>query len=174
MSLIPTADLGVAELALHFTPFDLKRLESYANNMLDYHVVADLLPAAASLYFQGRLSNEIRLSALQSSILLAFGLQRKTVEEIEAELQLPVSQVLAMFVKIIRKITKRLVDIQKAAIGAELPEPDKTGLTRVENKEGWRNVTQTLEQELDEAGDEATKTLRDKQRAMIGALDLQK
>jgi N-acetyltransferase 10 len=65
------------------TPFDLKRLESYANNMLDYHVVLDLLPTIASLFFEKRLGDEIRLSAVQSSILLALGSQRKSIEEVE-------------------------------------------------------------------------------------------
>ena len=78
------------------TPFDLKRLESYANNMLDYHVILDLMPSVAELYFQKRLgsgssSNDaqnsgegpLRLTAVQSSILLAMGLQRKTIEELE-------------------------------------------------------------------------------------------
>jgi N-acetyltransferase 10 len=77
------ADLTSSELSLLLTPFDLKRLESYANNMLDYHVILDLLPTVASLYFQKRLGDEIRLSAVQSSILLAIGLQRKSVEEVE-------------------------------------------------------------------------------------------
>lgn len=65
------------------SPFDLKRLESYANNMLDYHVILDLLPTIAQLYFEKRLGSELRLSAVQSSILLALGLQRKTVEDVE-------------------------------------------------------------------------------------------
>lgn len=65
------------------SPFDLKRLESYANNMLDYHVVLDLLPTVASLYFEGRLGDNVRLSAVQASILLGLGLQRKTIEEVE-------------------------------------------------------------------------------------------
>ena len=50
--------------------------------MLDYHVVLDLLPAVASLYFQGRLG-DVKLSAVQASILLGLGLQRKTIEEVE-------------------------------------------------------------------------------------------
>lgn len=76
-----------------FTPFDLKRLESYANNMLDYHVILDLMPAVANIFFQQRLAassrtgdpqdGPVRLSALQSSILLAVGLQKKSVEDIE-------------------------------------------------------------------------------------------
>lgn len=66
-----------------FTPFDLKRLESYAQNALDYHVILDLLPTVAMLYFERRLGEEVRLSAIQSSLLLGMGLQRKSVEEVE-------------------------------------------------------------------------------------------
>lgn len=76
-------ELGSAELSILLSPFDLKRLESYANNMLDYHVVLDLLPTIASLFFEKRLGDEVRLSAVQSSILLAVGLQRKAIEEVE-------------------------------------------------------------------------------------------
>ncbi|EJC97851.1 DUF699-domain-containing protein [Fomitiporia mediterranea MF3/22] len=116
-------EIGSPELSILMTPFDIKRLESYANNLLDYHVILDLLPTIATLYFEKRLGPEVRLSAVQSSILLAIGLQRKTIEEVEAELQLPVSQALALFVKVVRKITKRLQDVQKAAISAELALP---------------------------------------------------
>ena len=65
------------------SPFDLKRLESYANNQLDYHVILDLLPTVASLYFEKRLGEDMHLSAVQSSILLALGSQRKSIEEVE-------------------------------------------------------------------------------------------
>jgi N-acetyltransferase 10 len=71
------------ELSFLFTPFDLKRLESYSQNSLDYHVILDLLPTAAMLYFEKRLGEEVRLSAIQSSILLGMGLQRKSVEDVE-------------------------------------------------------------------------------------------
>lgn len=76
-------DLGPTELTILLTPFDLKRLESYANNMIDYHVILDLIPCIATLYFDKRLGDEVKLSAVQSSILLALGLQRKTIEEAE-------------------------------------------------------------------------------------------
>ena len=75
--------LTLDELSFLLTPFDLKRLESYAQNSLDYHVILDLLPTVASLYFEKRLGNELRLSVIQSSILLGMGLQRKSVEEVE-------------------------------------------------------------------------------------------
>lgn len=65
------------------SPYDLRRLESYANNMLDYHVILDLLPTVAFLYFEKRLGDQVRLSAVQCTILLALGLQRKTIEDVE-------------------------------------------------------------------------------------------
>ena len=80
-------ELRSAELSILLAPFDLKRLESYANNMLDYHVVLDLLPMIVSLFFEKCLGDEVRLSAVQSSILLALGLQRKSIEEVEVSTQ---------------------------------------------------------------------------------------
>jgi N-acetyltransferase 10 len=83
------AELNSTELNHLLTPFDLKRLEAYANNMLDYHVILDLVPTIATLFFEKRLigsgeEGNVRLSAVQSSILLGLGLQRKSIEEIEA------------------------------------------------------------------------------------------
>lgn len=43
----------------------------------------DLLPIISSLYFEKRLGEEVKLGAVQSSILLALGLQRKTIEQVE-------------------------------------------------------------------------------------------
>ncbi|EIN12992.1 DUF699-domain-containing protein [Punctularia strigosozonata HHB-11173 SS5] len=166
-------DLTAPELSIFVTPFDLKRLESYANNMLDYHVILDLLPTVASLFFEKRLGDQVLLSAVQSSILLALGLQRKTVEEVESELQLPVSQTLALFVKIVRKISKRLQDIQKAAISAELPAAVSNG-PRIQSNGAAEPVESKLQEELEEAGREVTSALREKQRAMIDSLDLSK
>ncbi|RDX55888.1 DUF699-domain-containing protein [Lentinus brumalis] len=172
----PSRELGSLELSLLLSPFDLKRLDSYANNQLDYHVIMDLLPTVGQFYFEKRLGAEVRLSAVQSSILLALGLQRKTIEEIEAELSLPVSQALALFVKVIKKISKRLLDIQKAAISATIPDAsDAPGRNDGEGKKTeFKPLETTLEKELEEAGDEATRALREKQRAMIDALDLTK
>lgn len=51
--------------------------------MVDYHVIMDLLPIVSSLYFEKRLGEEVKLGAVQSSILLALGLQRKTIEQVE-------------------------------------------------------------------------------------------
>ena len=84
-----------------------------------------------------------------------------------------------MFVKVVRKITKRLMDIQKAAISAEMPDATKTFnlQSRADapgQDEAWKPLETSLEDELNKAGDEATAALREKQRAMIDSLDLKK
>ncbi|KAH7335177.1 DUF699-domain-containing protein [Rhizoctonia solani] len=165
-------EIGVTELNFMLTPFDLKRLEAYANSMIDYHVVLDLLPTLATLYFGKRLGQDVKLNAIQSSIMLSLGLQRKTIEEVEAELDIPVNQALALFVKAIRKICTRLQNLHKEVLAADIPtqpaQPTKSDGT------DWKPLEQTVEQELQEAGNEVTRELRAKQREMIDALDLSK
>lgn len=55
--------------------------------MLDYHVIADLLPLVAGLVFERRLLSSdgapVHLSAVQNAILMGVGLQRKSVEDVE-------------------------------------------------------------------------------------------
>ena len=79
----PSLVITSSELSFLMTPFDLKRLESYANNMVDYHVILDLLPCISSLYFDKRLGGDVNVSAVQASILLGMGLQRKSIEDVE-------------------------------------------------------------------------------------------
>ena len=76
--------MAADETNRHFSPFDLKRLESYANHMIDYHVILDLLPTLAALYLTRRMDAErVRLSGVQSAVLLALGLQRKSVDDVQ-------------------------------------------------------------------------------------------
>lgn len=76
-------DITADELGALINPFDMKRLNSYADNMVEYHVILDLVPILAGLYFGKRLGAECTLSAAQQAILLALGLQRKPVESLE-------------------------------------------------------------------------------------------
>jgi N-acetyltransferase 10 len=91
-------------LTVHLTHHDLKRLELYSRNMVDHHMILDLLPIVSVLFFQYRLGN-VRLSTLQAAILLAVGLQRRDVDSIAIEMDLPANQILAFFNKSVRKIT---------------------------------------------------------------------
>lgn len=108
--------LGSQELlSAYLTLYDMKRLELYSRNMVDYHLIMDTLPVIARLFFLGRLS-DCRLSALQVSILLAVGLQHRTMDDICAVMQLPINQILAFFNKAIRKISAALRKIVEGSV----------------------------------------------------------
>jgi len=171
--------LTKTELYTQLTPYDHKRLESYANNMLDYHVVLDLIPRLADLYFTGRI--DVQLTGVQQAILLGIGLQRKDMDAILTELPLESSQLLAMFIKIVRKITVHFESLVLEATEAEMPQPKAIGVSQ-ENAAGVHEdevvdktfvpLDKTLEEELEEEGDEALRELRAKQRELIDSLPL--
>ncbi|RBQ83991.1 hypothetical protein VDGD_06052 [Verticillium dahliae] len=175
------APLNKTDLDRLVSPFDLKRLESYANNMLDYHVILDLIPTISNLYFTGRLKSDIRLTGVQQAILLAIGEQRKDLDVISTELSLPSQQLLAMFIKILRKVTAHFTALVSKAVEAELPQSKSLGVSR-ENATGvhddevvdqrFQPLETTLDDELEEGGDEVLQTLRKKQRELIDSLPL--
>jgi len=97
----------------------LRRLQSYANNLVDHHLVMDLVPLLASLRFTGRLGTP--LSHVQAAILLGLGLQHKTLDDLSSELTLPASQLLALFNKAVRRIVGTLKKVVEAREAAQLP-----------------------------------------------------
>lgn len=48
-----------------FIPYDLKRLEMYSRNMVDYHLIMDMVPTIARMFFLSQMG-DISLSAAQS------------------------------------------------------------------------------------------------------------
>jgi N-acetyltransferase 10 len=177
----PPQPLTNVELASEMSPFDLKRLESYANNMLDYHAVLDLIPQLAMLYFTGRLKTDIKLTGVQASILLAVGLQRKDLSSVEKELSIESSQALGIFIKIMRKSSSHLNSLVSGAIAEQMPSREPIGVSRADANSAFDDevvdtryapLETTLEDELEEGGDEAMKALREKQRELIDALPL--
>ncbi|MCJ1334802.1 hypothetical protein MMC09_000067 [Bachmanniomyces sp. S44760] len=183
----PNSSMKKKDLDALLTPFDLKRLDSYANNMLDYHVILDLIPVCAALYFTNRLSPHVKLSGVQSSILLAIGLQRKILEDVEKELNLHASQLLAMFVKVVRKLSAHFRSIVEGALADGMPEsipttgnanPDvaeavpNNGSQITINNNKYQPLPQNLNDELLSGGKEVDAELKAKQRALIDALPL--
>ena len=188
-------ELDKTRLSAMFSPFDLKRLDSYASNMLDYHVILDLVPALANLYFTSP-SNliEVSLSGVQSCIILAIGLQRKVVEDVEKELNLPVSQVLSTFVKIVRKFSMWFRSIMEMDLKASMLVPGNNALSNGNgdeegnNQAGGGEITNghdtstaqigrplpDMNSELKAGGDLVNQELKEKQRALIDALPLDK
>ncbi|KAJ2716755.1 N-acetyltransferase 10 [Coemansia spiralis] len=176
-----------ADLDRDFSAYDLKRLESYANNLLDYHVVLDLMPTIAQRYFDACL--DVSLSGVQACLLLGLGLQRKSVDAIEKELNLPSRQILALFTKVLRKFSTSFRGLETRAIEAELDQTAATAQTEVTlaatgaasragakrsltDEAAWDPTAKSLQQDLDEAGQEMTDEFKQKQRELIDSIDL--
>ena len=51
---IPTMHHWVVVLVLRNRPHDYQRLKAYSRNMVDHHLVVDLVPTLAQLYFKRR------------------------------------------------------------------------------------------------------------------------
>ena len=55
-----------------FNAYDIKRLEMYAQNLVDYHLVIDLVPEITKLYFTNKLGEDFSLSLVQAVTLFFF------------------------------------------------------------------------------------------------------
>ncbi|KAG7473754.1 hypothetical protein MATL_G00099190 [Megalops atlanticus] len=136
--------LTSSELAAHFTPYDLKRLEMYSRNMVDYHLIMDMIPSISRMFYLKQLG-DISLSAAQSALLLGVGLQHKTVDQLEKEIELPSSQLMGLFNRLIRKVVQYFNSIQEKAVEAEM----------VASKDiAMEPTVRTLNEDLDEAAKE--------------------
>lgn len=160
------------------SPYDLKRLESYANNMLDYHMILDLIPGLARAFFLKQLplvSNEsddqgmMSLSPVQSAILFSIGLQFRPIDDLEGELKLPASQVLAMFIKVVRKFANLHRTSRLSQIAAESQNDKRPASAMLE---AFEPCSESLDDDLDEGGKQAISALKEQQRAMIDSLPL--
>lgn len=173
-------DLNKNSLGLFFTPYDLKRLDSYSNNMLDYHVIIDMIPTIAELYFRGEMPADIKLSGVQSAILLGIGLQRKSIDQLQSELSLASNQVLALFVKIIRKMSQYFAKVEAKAFEETVPAlkqkktEEANGKRDAADDDAWKPLKEDIEADLEKAGDEVMGELKAKQRELIDSLDLTK
>lgn len=175
---VEARNLTKADLDDLMTPFDLKRLDSYAQNMLDYRVILDLVPALAMLYFSGRIRSSVKLNGLQKSILISIGLQRKSMDAIAEDMTIQPEQVLPLFNKIIRKFTAHFSALIEGAFEAEMPKAESIGVSRVnasgvhddEVNEKFEPFATSLEDDLN--GQSELSEMEKKKRELIDSLPL--
>ncbi|ODV59343.1 ribosome biosynthesis protein KRE33 [Ascoidea rubescens DSM 1968] len=180
------------EMDRYFSQFDLKRLESYSNNLIDYHVILDMIPEISRLYFNKVIDEEVKLSSVQSAILLSIGLQNKEIGEISKELGIENNQGLAIFSKIIRKVSVYFREVLKKSIEVELPkfeeekkeeryikemdgiEEGEEGEEEEDKVEKLKRIGKEIEDDLEEEGNEVIKEMRERERELINSLELNK
>ena len=150
---VPSLTLSSALLSAHLTPYDVKGLELYSNNMADHHLVTDLLPTLARLVLTRQLG-DLHLSAIQLAILAGLGLQHKTVDQLSEELELPVSQLLALFNRSVRKLCTVLRSVLEGGVAESLAMVEE-GL--VAPSTGLPCLDKELEEAATEIGDKQKK-----------------
>ncbi|BFG01397.1 RNA cytidine acetyltransferase [Drosophila madeirensis] len=141
-------------LDVFFLPHDLKRLESYARQQSEFRLILDLLTDIAQLYFQGRFES-LQLDLVQQGILLALGVQGKTVDMLGQELNMPGNQLLAKFFDAMKKCNQCFRSIIEQHIeGGMLQEAD------LPRGEDLQPISLSLDQELDQTAQKLSKQQR--------------
>ena len=103
----------------HFSARDLARLRQYASSLADRHLILDLVPALARMYFGGDFG-DAHISAGQAALLVSMGLQMQDIDRAAEELALPVGQAMALFNKAIRRFHGILRERMEARVAQDM------------------------------------------------------
>jgi len=156
---IPAKLLSAEELRHFFTDIDLRRLEKYAKNLVDFHLILDIMPMLACLFLQGRCKTSMSYS--QCTLFLAIGLQRKNIDQIRSELKLTSAQTLALFNKAVRKLVTWYRKLEEIDAEKQL----KLEEAEAKAKEVSKPIVADLNVELATAG----RSVRKKRKAKLVA-----
>ncbi|XP_048572153.1 RNA cytidine acetyltransferase 1-like [Triticum urartu] len=132
------------------SPHDMKRLEAYSNNLVDYHLILDLVPILAHEYFSEKLP--VTLHGAQASVLFCMGLQDKDIGATKEELGIEREQVLSNFIKTMKKLYGYLNNTAGKEIEATLPR--------------LKEIEAPLSRSMDEDLDEAAQEVKEKRRVV--------
>lgn len=84
----------------------------------------DLLPALARLYFRVLPLGVVNLSPVQAAILVGVGLQHKSIDVLQEDLNLQANQLLPMLNKAMRKFTNLCKQSYEAEIVNQIEEEE--------------------------------------------------
>ena len=156
-------ELNLEELSKMLTPYDLGRLKSYTNNMVEYRLILDLVPTLSKIYYLFKVGGlgGLKLMTIQKSILIGIGLQFKTIDQLANELDLQGKQLLGQFRDMMRQILEKIQKAKEEAIRNDIL---KNGVSSKET----RPALSSLNDELNEVADE----LREKQKEALISDDM--
>lgn len=118
-----------ADIDHSLLPHEIRRIDSYTRNQVEFRLILDLTYDIAFMYFQDKFP-QLSLDAIQKAILIGIGLQHKNIDTICEEFNMPANQILAKFYDSMKKISKSLRRIVEAEIESELfPAENETGAT---------------------------------------------
>eukprot|EP01065_Artemidia_motanka_P026716 TRINITY_DN31976_c0_g1_i1.p1 TRINITY_DN31976_c0_g1~~TRINITY_DN31976_c0_g1_i1.p1 ORF type:complete len:1004 (+),score=316.22 TRINITY_DN31976_c0_g1_i1:56-3013(+) len=111
------------ELMLRITEWDIRRLSAFNRKLTDQAVVLDLVPELAYLYFSGKLKKDVRLPMAQAAVLLALGLQGRTLEDVRKEPEFratEANQLSSFFAKALARILQYFDEVRS---GGDVEQP---------------------------------------------------
>lgn len=140
---------GNKQLLGNLSPFDMKRLEAYTNNSVDYHMILDLVPVLAYIYFQGELP--VTLSPVKASVLFCIGMQNLDISYIKEEMKLEREQILSLFIKVVKKLYNYLNRVSTKELDATIPRLREVALAP---------LSVSVDEDLNEAANEVMKKMK--------------
>lgn len=150
----------------YITLFDLKRLDSYSKNLVDFHLVLDLVPAMAKLHAGVLPAGAYNLSPVQAALLTGVGFQHKSVDQVASELNLQVNQLLPMFNKAIKKFTNLVRASFENEISLQIAKEEKEAKARAQAV--MQAAMGSARHDLDSDEDEAlTKQLKEEKTQFL-------
>lgn len=161
---VPWKAIEWEELKTLVTGHDLLRLEKYSKNLADRHLITDILPHIASLFFSHRFP-ALHLSPIQSALMVGLGLQLKNFDEVSQLLDLPVESVLGQFNRAVRRVLKTMTALQEEALTKHLPKTTKKLAEFVP-------VSISLDQDLEEAAEDYEEKEKKRQKLLPQASEL--
>jgi len=165
---------------LFFSDHDILRLKKYSQNLADKNLILDLVPMISYLLFTKKL-NSLGLSFIQRATLLAIGCQRRTVEQLSSDLNVPVNQLMALFNRSLIKFTNFFKKLQEtnAINDLKLEEKEKNknkdeeeevlDLNEKRNRSigGTALPKKSFRNEQEEDGEEISKQLKEEKKRLI-------
>ncbi|GIY12631.1 RNA cytidine acetyltransferase [Caerostris extrusa] len=136
-------ELVKADIDLLIRPHQMKSLKKYCQNLQDFHTIIHLVPILTTLYFKNHLQ-DVNLPRAQEAILLSFGFQYKTADDISKDLGLPVIQIHGLLNRTIKKIVNHLSNIIEKCVAEAMENREVT----------LEPIAQGLNEELEEAAKE--------------------
>ena len=160
--------LNASHMWFSFVPADLKRLDAYSRQLVDHHLIMDLVPRVTQMYFMQQLPG-VKLAPKQACVLVGLGLQHLTVEKLAGPLGIPVEQVMGLFKKAMRKMAKCLTGIQEGEVAATMAVDEAAGRATVA---GMKPLSQSLDAELVSGGKVAEANLMKNSAALLKSMNL--
>lgn len=157
-------DLSLSELSKMITAYDLGRLKSFTNNMVEYRLIVDLVPSLAKIFFLFNVAglDGLHLSPIQKGILIGIGLQFKTVDTLATELNVDGKQLLGKFRDMMRQMLNSIEKAKGEAIKSSILSSSSNDVNREEESSSLAPLGQELQ--------EAAKEMQQKQKeAFLGA-----